>query len=88
MKNVLVIGGAGYVGTHLVESLIEKNYKVTVYDLFLYGNFFQENKNLSLIKGDIRNLENLRKVIQNKFDCIIHLACISHDPSFYLDPQL
>ncbi len=88
MKNVLVIGGAGYVGTHLVESLIEKNYKVTVYDLFLYGNFFQENKNLSLIKGDIRNLENLRKVIQNKFDCIIHLACISNDPSFDLDPQL
>ena len=76
MKNVLVIGGAGYVGTHLVESLIEKNYKVTVYDLFLYGNVFQENKNLSLINGDIRNLENLRKVIKNKFDCIIHLACI------------
>lgn len=88
MKNVLVIGGAGYVGTHLVESLIEKNYKVTVYDLFLYGNFFQENKNLSLINGDIRNLENLRKVIKNKFDCIIHLACISNDPSFDLDPQL
>ena len=43
---------------------------------------------MSLIKGDIRNLENLRTVIKNKFDCIIHLACISNDPSFDLDPQL
>jgi len=88
MKNILVIGGAGYVGTHLVESLINQNYKVTVYDLFLYGNFFEQNKNLSLINGDIRNLENLKKIINNKFDCIIHLACISNDPSFDLDPQL
>lgn len=88
MKNILVIGGAGYVGTHLVESLINQNYKVTVYDLFLYGNFFELNKNLSLINGDIRNLENLKKIINNKFDCIIHLACISNDPSFDLDPQL
>ena len=88
MKNILVIGGAGYVGTHLVESLINQNYKVTVYDLFLYGNFFEQNKNLSLINGDIRNFENLRKIINNKFDCIIHLACISNDPSFDLDPQL
>lgn len=88
MKNILVIGGAGYVGTHLVETLINQNYKVTVYDLFLYGNFFEQNKNLSLINGDIRNLENLKKIINNKFDCIIHLACISNDPSFDLDPQL
>ena len=88
MKNSLVFGGAGYVGTHLVESLINQNYKVTVYDLFLYGNFFEQNKNLSLINGDIRNLENLKKIINNKFDCIIHLACISNDPSFDLDPQL
>ena len=44
MKNILVIGGAGYVGTHLVESLINQNYKVTVYDLFLYGNFLNRIK--------------------------------------------
>ena len=39
--------------------------------------FFEQNKNLSLINGDIRNFENLGKIINNKFDCIIHLACIS-----------
>ena len=56
--------------------------------IFFVWKFFEQNKNLSLINGDIRNFENLRKIINNKFDCIIHLACISNDPSFDLDPQL
>ena len=49
------------IGTHLVESLINVNYKVTVYDLFLYGNFLNRIKFIS-INGDIRNFENLRKL--------------------------
>ena len=88
MKNILVIGGAGYVGTHFVDKLIEKNYKVTVYDLFIYGNFFFKNKNLNLINGDIRNLQKLKTVINHNFDCVVHLACISNDPSFELNPDL
>lgn len=85
--NVLVIGGAGYVGTALVDKLIEKKQNVTVYDLFIYGNYLNKNKNLNVINGDIRDLKKLRKIIKN-FDSIIHLACISNDPSFDLDPDL
>lgn len=87
MKNILVIGGAGYVGTHLVSELIKKKYSVTVFDLFIYGNFLEKNNNLDIIKGDIRDLKLLESVIKN-FDCVIHLACISNDPSFDLNPQL
>ena len=87
MKNILVIGGAGYVGTHLVSELIKKKYSVTVFDLFIYGNFLEKNNNLDIIKGDIRDLKLLGSVIKN-FDCVIHLACISNDPSFDLNPQL
>ena len=87
MKKVIVIGGAGYVGTHLVDELIKKNYKVTVYDLFIYGNLLNKHKNLSTIYGDIRDIDKLKKVIKN-FDYLIHLACISNDPSFDLDPEL
>ena len=87
MKNILVIGGGGYVGTHLTTQLIQKNYIVTVFDLFIYGNFLDKHKNLNVIKGDIRDLNLLKKIIRN-FDCIIHLACISNDPSFDLNPEL
>lgn len=87
MKNILVIGGGGYVGTYLVDELIKNNYLVTVFDLFIYGNFLENNNNLNIIKGDIRDLQLLRKIIRN-FDSVIHLACISNDPSFDLNPQL
>ena len=88
MKKVLVIGGAGYVGTELCSLLLKKGYDVTVFDLFIYGNTLEkDNKNLKLIKGDLRNLDLLNKIIED-FYCVIHLACISNDPSFDLDPEL
>ncbi len=87
MKKILVIGGAGYVGTNLVDELIEAGYLVTVYDLFIYGNHLNKNNNLQIIKGDIRDLKNIENIIKG-FDSVIHLACISNDPSFDLNPDL
>lgn len=89
MKRILLIGGAGYVGVELVKTLLNNNYIVTVYDLFIYGDNLSLNKikNLNLIKGDIRDLKFLDKTIKN-FDYVIHLACISNDPSFDLNPEL
>ena len=86
MEKILLIGGGGYVGTELSEVLLIK-YKVRIYDLFLYGNNIKPHKNLEIIKGDIRDLKRIEKAIQN-CDIIIHLACISNDPSFDLDPDL
>tara|TARA_B100000941_G_C28450740_1_gene524933 strand:- start:97 stop:1083 length:987 start_codon:yes stop_codon:yes gene_type:complete len=90
MKNnlkIFITGGAGYVGTSLTEKLLELGYSVTVYDLFLYGNFFTDNPKLNLIKGDIRN-EKLIEASMINHDIVIHLACISNDPSFELNPSL
>lgn len=88
MNNIFITGGAGYVGSCLSDYLVEKNYNVTVYDLFLYGeNVFDHKKDLRLIKGDIRDTSLLRKSIKNQ-DIVIHLACISNDPSFELNPNL
>ena len=86
-NKIFITGGAGYVGTPLVEELLNQNYIVTVYDLFMYGNFFEKHKNLKLIKGDIRDQNLLSKSIAGN-EIVIHLACISNDPSFELNPTL
>ena len=86
--NVFVTGGAGYVGSVLVPLLLEKGYKVTVLDLMIYGReVLNDHKNLKVVEGDIRDLELLRKLIPGH-ESLIHLACISNDPSFELNPSL
>jgi nucleoside-diphosphate-sugar epimerase len=87
MKKIFITGGAGYVGSVLTPYLLKKNYQVTVLDLMLYGETLIKNKNLQIIKGDIRNTELLKQTIKGN-DIVIHLACISNDPSFELNPTL
>lgn len=88
MKKILVTGGAGYVGAVLVRELLEDGYEVTVLDLMIYGEkTLPKNEALSLVKGDIRNTQLLEQVIPGH-DSVIHLACISNDPSFELNPKL
>lgn len=91
IRRVLVTGGAGYVGAVLVPRLLRKGYEVRVLDLFLFGDHVLDevngNLNLTKIKGDIRDQQLLRKVLQG-CDAVIHLACISNDPSFELNPLL
>jgi nucleoside-diphosphate-sugar epimerase len=91
IKNVLVTGGGGYVGAVLIPNLLEHGYAVRVLDLFIYGeqvfDNVKENPNLELYKGDIRDQSLLRKILPG-CDAAIHLACISNDPSFELDPEL
>jgi nucleoside-diphosphate-sugar epimerase len=89
--NILIPGGAGYVGSRLVPKLIEKGHKVTVYDLYLFGDdIFEEikdNPNLTQLKADVRDLNKLDEALKS-IDVVIHLACISNDPSFELNPSL
>ena len=88
IKKILVTGGLGYVGCALVKRLLQIGHKVNVLDLGIYGkNFFDETKNLSVHIGDIRNTETIKKCIYG-CDTVIHLACISNDPSFDMDPEL
>ena len=89
-KKVFITGGAGYVGAVLVPALLEHGYQVKVLDLYLYGDVlapFANNPNLQQIKGDIRDRKLLEKEIPG-CDAVIHLACISNDPSFELNPDL
>lgn len=88
---VLVTGGAGYVGSVLVPRLLAEGYKVRVLDLYIYGEDglkpVRGHPGLAEIKGDIRD----RALLENALtgcNAVIHLACISNDPSFELNPAL
>ena len=85
---ILITGGAGYVGSKLVPELIDLGYEITVLDLMIYGSdVLNENSKLTKITGDIRDINLLKKTIPGH-DIVIHLACISNDPSFELNPKL
>ncbi len=88
MSKIFITGGAGYVGAVLAPYLVSKGHQVTVFDLMIYGeDVLPKNENLKIIKGDIRDKELLDKSI-SRHDIVIHLACISNDPSFELNPKL
>lgn len=91
IQRVLVTGGAGYVGSALVPLLLAQGYEVKVLDLYLYGedvlDAVKGHPRLQHVKGDIRDRALLERIMPGT-DAVIHLACISNDPSFELDLSL
>src|ERR1043165_1177281 len=90
-KSILVTGGGGYVGSALVPDLLKRGYRVKVVDVFWYGrDVFDDCNNhphLERVELDIRDRARLKEALRG-IDAVIHLACISNDPSFELDPTL
>jgi dTDP-glucose 4,6-dehydratase len=85
MKNILVTGGAGFIGSHLVRLLVNKypEYQIINMDILTYaGNLdnlrdIQDKANYTFIKCDICDIENVKKVfIDYRIDSVIHLAAI------------
>ncbi|GAB4177008.1 MAG: SDR family oxidoreductase [Thalassobaculales bacterium] len=88
MTHVLITGGAGYVGALLTPRLLQAGYRVSVYDIMYYGrDHLPPVPGLRVIPGDIRDTAKLAAAFEG-VDQVIHLACISNDPSFELDEAL
>lgn len=90
-KKIMVTGGAGYVGAVLAPKLLARGHQVKVIDLYIYGadvlKAVQDNPRLTQVRGDIRDRGLLAREISG-YDTVIHLACISNDPSYELNPAL
>lgn len=91
MKNILITGGAGYIGSVLVPELLKEGHKVCVYDSLLFGGngllpYFR-NPNFTFVKGDIRDTKKLKPLLEDK-DIIIHLAAIVGYPACSRNPEL
>ncbi len=88
--HILVVGGAGYLGSVVVMKLLAKGYKVRVLDNLLYGadhlQMIKKNKNFSLIEGDMRNIATVVDSLQG-IDAVINLAAIVGDPACKNKPE-
>ena len=88
MKQVLVTGGAGYKGCVLVPKLLNAGYEVVVYDRMFFGSQgLPSHPHLRVVDADIRDTGSFAAAVKN-CDAVIHMACISNDPSYELDPAL
>jgi len=90
INKILVIGGAGYIGSILTRKLLEKGYKVVILDNFIYGeeslDNIKNNSNLTILKGDTRHIEDITKSIE-QVDAVVHLAELVGDPACALNPS-
>lgn len=84
-ETVLVTGGLGYIGYHVVRGLLKEGFCVRIMDSMLYD--FQPNNSYEFIKGDIRNEKDIKKSL-NGVDYVIHLAALSNDPSCDVSPKM
>jgi nucleoside-diphosphate-sugar epimerase len=91
IENVLVIGGAGYIGSALLPKLLEAGYHVRLLDLLLYGTdpirTWLDHPNLEIVQADFRQVEKVVQVMRD-MDAVIHLGGLVGDPACSLDEQL
>ncbi|HYK07931.1 MAG TPA: SDR family NAD(P)-dependent oxidoreductase [Candidatus Eisenbacteria bacterium] len=89
MKHVLVTGGAGFIGSHVVDELLERKYSVTVFDNLASGKKEYINKKATFIKGDVSQKSQVEKLLSgSSFDVILHIAGQPSIVNSFTNPEL
>jgi nucleoside-diphosphate-sugar epimerase len=91
IERVLVVGGAGYIGSALIQKLTQKGYSVRILDLLLYGEDpikeFMVHPEVEIVRGDFRQIDTVVEVMHD-VDAVVHLGAIVGDPACALDEQI
>jgi nucleoside-diphosphate-sugar epimerase len=82
---ILVTGACGYKGTVLVPKILAAGHEVVAFDIMWFGNFLQPHPELKVVKGDVRNID---EVPLDGVNAIVHLSSVANDPCGDLDPKL
>ena len=85
MMNIFVTGACGYKGSVLVPKLLRLGHRVTGFDIQWFGNHLEPHPDLTIVKGDVRNPDEINL---DGIDAIIHLSSVANDPCGDLDPKL
>ena len=83
--NIFLTGGCGYKGTVLVPKLLAAGHTVHVLDTMWFGNFLKPHPALTVVEGDVRDIE---QISLEGIDAVVHLSSVANDPCGDLDPKL
>ncbi len=86
-KNILVTGGAGFIGSHITDKLIDLGYSVTVSDNLSTGEKTYINPKARFVKGDVANKKDVENVFQDHFDAVFHIAGCASSIQSFMDAQ-
>ena len=94
MAKILVVGGAGYIGSHVVKELLEKGHNVVVFDNFSTGQEINLFEKAELVRGDILDIQTLEGAMRENIDAVIHMAAKKavgesmENPSLYAENNI
>ncbi|MFH1749855.1 MAG: UDP-glucose 4-epimerase GalE [bacterium] len=86
-KKILVVGGAGYIGSHVNRTLLDKGYKTTVFDNLSSGTEDNIFSDTDFVKGDLLNYSEIESTLKKNFDAVIHLASYKAAGESMIEPE-
>ncbi|MCG8453052.1 MAG: UDP-glucose 4-epimerase GalE [Spirochaetales bacterium] len=85
--NILVVGGAGYIGSHVCLAFADRGDQVTIFDNFSSGSRINIPKGMEVVEGDILNTEDLKAIFSRKWDGVVHLAAFKAAGESMVEPE-